>query len=127
MTEINRSVSEVLHTLGVPAHVKGYDYISSAVNLVIESPMRLSVTKEIYPRVAAQFHDKPQNIERCMRSAIETVWDRGDIDVLYDFFGDNNVNCDRGKTTNAEFIYLIAHSIKRKSPIQTPPTKVKFV
>lgn len=105
-------VTEMIHQLGVPAHIKGYHYLRSAILHCIEdSEMLECVTKLLYPTVADEFQTTPSRVERAIRHAIEIAWDRGDIETLNSYFG-FTVNTGKGKPTNSEFIALIADRIK---------------
>ena len=105
-------VTEMIHQLGVPAHIKGYHYLRMAIMYSVQDPEMLeSVTKLMYPTVAKQFSTTPSRVERAIRHAIEIAWDRGDIDILNSFFG-YTVNTGKGKPTNSEFIALIVDKIK---------------
>lgn len=105
-------VTEMIHQLGVPAHIKGYHYLRSAILHCTEDPEMLEcVTKLLYPTVAEEFQTTPSRVERAIRHAIEIAWDRGDVDTLNSYFG-FTVNTGKGKPTNSEFIALIADRIK---------------
>ena len=101
-------VTEIIHEIGIPAHIKGYQYLREAIILVIEDMDTINaVTKVLYPAVAKKFHTTPSRVERAIRHAIEVAWDRGDIEVLQKFFGYTVSNI-KGKPTNSEFIAMIA-------------------
>lgn len=105
-------VTEMIHQLGVPAHIKGYHYLRSAIlHCVEDSEMLECVTKLLYPTVAEEFQTTPSRVERAIRHAIEIAWDRGDVETLNSYFG-FTVNTGKGKPTNSEFIALIADRIK---------------
>lgn len=105
-------VSDIMHELGVPAHIKGYQYLRDAIILAVNSPdMMNSVTKVLYPTVAKNFSTTSSRVERAIRHAIEVAWDRGDIDVLSSYFG-YTIQNSRGKPTNSEFIALIADKLQ---------------
>lgn len=105
-------VTEMIHQLGVPAHIKGYHYLRSAiVHCVEDSEMLECVTKLLYPTVADEFQTTPSRVERAIRHAIEIAWDRGDVETLNSYFG-FTVNTGKGKPTNSEFVALIADRIK---------------
>lgn len=105
-------VTEMIHRLGVPAHIKGYHYLRTAIILSIKDPQMLeSVTKIMYPTVAKEFSTTPSRVERAIRHAIEIAWDRGDVETLNSFFG-YTVNTGKGKPTNSEFIALVTDRIK---------------
>jgi two-component system response regulator (stage 0 sporulation protein A) len=105
-------VTEMIHQLGVPAHIKGYHYLRESILRSIDNPDLLeSVTKKLYPCVAQKFQTTQSRVERAIRHAIEIAWDRGNIDVLQDFFG-YTINTTKGKPTNSEFIALITDRIR---------------
>jgi two-component system response regulator (stage 0 sporulation protein A) len=109
-------VTEVIHEIGVPAHIKGYQYLREAIILTInDMDIINSVTKVLYPTVAKKFCTTPSRVERAIRHAIEVAWDRGDIETLQKFFGYTVSNV-KGKPTNSEFIAMIADclSLRRK-------------
>ena len=102
------TVTEILHQIGVPAHIKGYQYLREAIMLAIDDMDVInSVTKVLYPEVARKFNTTPSRVERAIRHAIEVAWDRGDIETLQKFFGYTVSNI-KGKPTNSEFIAMIA-------------------
>ena len=108
-------ITELLHTLAVPAHIKGYQYLREAISLTLRNMDLInSVTKELYPMVAKRFGTTPSRAERAIRHAIEVAWDRGDVDVLNGFFG-YTIRSDRGKPTNSEFIALVADKLRLKA------------
>ena len=101
-------VTEVIHEIGVPAHIKGYQYVREAIILAINDMEIINaVTKVLYPTVAKKFQTTPSRVERAIRHAIEVAWDRGDIETLQKFFGYTVSNI-KGKPTNSEFIAMIA-------------------
>ncbi|MDR1927362.1 MAG: sporulation transcription factor Spo0A [Oscillospiraceae bacterium] len=107
-------VSEIMHQVGVPAHIKGYQYLREAIILSIgDGNMISSVTKLLYPTVAKTFKTTPSRVERAIRHAIEVAWDRGDVDVLNSYFG-YTIQNSRGKPTNSEFIAMIADQLRLK-------------
>ncbi len=109
-------VTDVLHEIGVPAHIKGYQYLREAIIMTINDMDAInSVTKVLYPEVARKFDTTPSRVERAIRHAIEVAWDRGDIETLQKFFGYTVSNV-KGKPTNSEFIAMIADclSLRRK-------------
>ncbi|MCD7847064.1 MAG: sporulation transcription factor Spo0A [Oscillospiraceae bacterium] len=110
--DIDIVVTEMIHMLGVPAHIKGYHYLRAAIIYSIRDPQMLeSVTKIMYPTVAKDFGTTPSRVERAIRHAIEIAWDRGDVETLNSFFG-YTVNTGKGKPTNSEFIALVTDRIK---------------
>ena len=105
-------VSEIMHQIGVPAHIKGYQYLREAIILSINNTeMMGSVTKLLYPTVAKTFKTTSSRVERAIRHAIEVAWDRGDVDVLSSYFG-YTIQSSRGKPTNSEFIAMIADKLR---------------
>ncbi len=108
-------ISEMLHQIGVPAHIKGYLYLRESIMLCVnDSSMIGSVTKILYPSVAKTFSTTPSRVERAIRHAIEVAWDRGDVDILASYFG-YTIQADRGKPTNSEFIAMISDKIRLES------------
>ncbi len=113
-TGLEVTVSEIMHQIGVPAHIKGYQYLREAIILSInDTEMMNSVTKVLYPTVAKTFHTTASRVERAIRHAIEVAWDRGDVDVLSAYFGYTIQNT-RGKPTNSEFIAMISDKLRLK-------------
>ena len=105
-------VTDMIHQLGVPAHIKGYHYLRASIMLSIDNPELLeSVTKLLYPTVAQKFNTTSSRVERAIRHAIEIAWDRGDLDILNSFFG-YTVNTCKGKPTNSEFIALLTDKLR---------------
>lgn len=110
--DIEILVTEVIHQIGVPAHIKGYHYLREAIILSMEdNDMINSVTKILYPTVAKKFKTTSSRVERAIRHGIEVAWDRGDVDVLNSYFG-YTVHTGRGKPTNSEFIAMIADRLR---------------
>ena len=115
--DLEATVTEVIHEIGVPAHIKGYQYLREAIIITIrDMDVINAVTKVLYPAVAKKFNTTPSRVERAIRHAIEVAWDRGDIETLQKFFGYTVSNI-KGKPTNSEFIAMIADclSLRRKS------------
>ena len=105
-------VTNILHNIGVPAHIKGYHYLREAIILSLLDPAAMnSVTKQLYPSVGKRFSTTSSGVERAIRHAIEVAWDRGDVDVLNSYFG-YTIQNSRGKPTNSEFIAMIADKIR---------------
>ena len=105
-------VTQVIHQIGVPAHIKGYHYLREAVILAIKNVDIINaVTKQLYPTVAKKHDTTSSRVERAIRHAIEVAWDRGDIDTLNSYFG-YTINTGRGKPTNSEFIAMIADKLR---------------
>ena len=110
--ELELMITEIIHQIGVPAHIKGYHYLREAIMLSIKNEEVInSITKLLYPTVAKKFSTTSSRVERAIRHAIEVAWDRGDLDVLNAYFG-FTINNDRGKPTNSEFIAMIADKIR---------------
>ncbi len=115
--EIEIMVTEIIHQIGVPAHIKGYHYLRDAIILSVKnSEIVNSVTKLLYPTVAKNYSTTASRVERAIRHAIEVAWDRGDIDVLNSYFG-YTIQNDRGKPTNSEFIAMISDKLRLKLKI----------
>ncbi|MGN0643230.1 MAG: sporulation transcription factor Spo0A [Huintestinicola sp.] len=107
-------VTDIIHQIGIPAHIKGYHYLREAILLSLEdSEMLESVTKLLYPTVAKRFSTTASRVERAIRHAIETAWDRGDLDTIQNLFG-YTVSVGKGKPTNSEFIALITDNLRLK-------------
>ncbi len=107
-------VTDIIHQIGIPAHIKGYHYLRSAIILSVTDPdMINSVTKLLYPTVAQMYHTTSSRVERAIRHAIEIAWDRGDVDTLDSYFG-YTIHTARGKPTNSEFVALIADKLRLK-------------
>lgn len=116
-TELEVMVTDIIHQIGVPAHIKGYHYLREAIILSIKnSEIINSVTKLLYPTVAKNHATTSSRVERAIRHAIEVAWDRGDIDVLNSYFG-YTIQNDRGKPTNSEFIAMISDKLRLKLKI----------
>lgn len=105
-------VTTVIHEIGVPAHIKGYQYLREAIKIAVNDMEVINaITKVLYPQVAKTFSTTPSRVERAIRHAIEVAWDRGDLEVLQSFFG-YTVSNSKGKPTNSEFIALIADKLQ---------------
>ncbi len=105
-------VTRMIHQMGVPAHVKGYQYLRDAIVCVVQEVALLgAVTKELYPMIAEKYNTTPSRVERAIRHAIELAWDRGNIEFMNRFFG-YTINVDRGKPTNSEFIAMVADKLR---------------
>ena len=106
------SVTKLLHGLGVPSHIKGYQYIREGVILMYEKPDIVgAITKELYPEIANRFDTTVSRVERAIRHAIEVSWNRGDIDLMEEVFG-HSVDYDRAKPTNSEFIVTVSDKLR---------------
>ncbi len=105
-------VTSIIHEIGVPAHIKGYQYLREAIRLAVEDMEVINaVTKVLYPTVAKKFGTTPSRVERAIRHAIEVAWDRGDLETLQKYFGYTVSNA-KGKPTNSEFIAMIADRLQ---------------
>lgn len=110
-------VTELLHEIGVPAHIKGYQYIRSSIMLAVNDMDVLnSITKQLYPAIAEEYHTTSSRVERAIRHAIEVAWGRGKTDTIDELFG-YTMSCGKLKPTNSEFIALIADKIRLDSKI----------
>ena len=110
-TSIESMVTGIIHEIGVPAHIKGYQYLREAIIIAVnDMDVINAITKVLYPQVAKTFQTTPSRVERAIRHAIEVAWDRGDLDTLQRFFG-YTVSNTKGKPTNSEFIALIADKL----------------
>lgn len=111
-TDIEAMVTSIIHEIGVPAHIKGYQYLREAIIIAVnDMDVINAITKVLYPQVAKTFQTTPSRVERAIRHAIEVAWDRGDLDTLQRFFG-YTVSNTKGKPTNSEFIALIADKLQ---------------
>jgi len=109
---LEETVTAIIHEVGVPAHIKGYQYVREAIMITVENMDVInSVTKVLYPEVAKRYHTTPSRVERAIRHAIEVAWDRGDLETLQKFFGYTVSNA-KGKPTNSEFIAMIADKLQ---------------
>lgn len=106
------AVTNIIHEMGVPAHIKGYQYLRDAILMVVEEVSLLgAVTKELYPAIAQKYLTTPSRVERAIRHAIELAWDRGNVEMMNRFFG-YTINLERGKPTNSEFIAMVADKLR---------------
>jgi two-component system response regulator (stage 0 sporulation protein A) len=111
------AVTNIIHEMGVPAHIKGYHYLREAILCVINEVGLLgAVTKELYPMIAQKYQTTPSRVERAIRHAIELAWDRGNIEMMTKFFG-YTINLERGKPTNSEFIAMVADKLRIESKV----------
>ena len=112
VVDVETLVTEMIHEIGIPAHIKGYQYLRHAIMMVIENlDVINSITKKLYPTVAEDFNTTASRVERAIRHAIEVAWDRGDTDVLNSIFG-YTIATSKGKPTNSEFIAMIADRLR---------------
>ena len=114
---LESQVTAIIHEVGVPAHIKGYQYLREAIIIAVnDMDVINAVTKVLYPEVAKRFNTTPSRVERAIRHAIEVAWDRGDLETLQRFFGYTVSNA-KGKPTNSEFIAMISDRIRLKLKI----------
>ena len=109
---LEEEVTEIMHQIGIPAHIKGYLYLRDAIIMVVENIDLLgSITKILYPEIAQRFNTTPSRVERAIRHAIEVAWARNNIDVIKKFFG-YTIKTEKGKPTNSEFIAMMADHLR---------------
>ena len=114
ISDLETQVTKIIHQIGVPAHIKGYQYLRTAILMTIDDNEIInSVTKILYPTVAKKYQTTTSRVERAIRHAIEVAWDRGDVDTLNSYFG-YTIQNNRGKPTNSEFIAMIADNLRLK-------------
>ena len=105
-------ITAIIHEIGVPAHIKGYQYLREGIILTVRNMEVINaVTKVLYPEIAKRFGTTPSRVERAIRHAIEVAWDRGDLETLQSYFG-YTVSGVKGKPTNSEFISMIADRLR---------------
>lgn len=110
--DLEKDVTDMIHEIGVPAHIKGYQYLREAIMMSVEDTEMLnSITKILYPTIAKKFQTTSSRVERAIRHAIEVAWSRGNMDTLDSLFG-YTISVGKGKPTNSEFIALIADKIR---------------
>lgn len=111
-TDVEKTVTTIIHEIGVPAHIKGYTYLREAIMLVLkDTDLINSITKQLYPTVAKKHNTSSSRVERAIRHAIEVAWDRGDTETLNSLFG-FTINQNKGKPTNSEFIAMISDRLR---------------
>lgn len=112
---LDMEITNIIHEIGVPAHIKGYQYLREAINMVVNNMDYLSgITKKLYPGIADRFNTTPSRVERAIRHAIEVAWSRGRVDTINSLFG-YTIQDDKGKPTNSEFIAMVADKIRIQS------------
>ena len=117
LRNLDVAVTNIIHEIGVPPHIKGYHYLRDAILMVVEEINLLGgITKELYPMIAQKYNTTPSRVERAIRHAIELAWDRGNMDAISKFFG-YTVNMAKGKPTNSEFIAMIADKLRLESRV----------
>ncbi|MBQ9122296.1 MAG: sporulation transcription factor Spo0A [Lachnospiraceae bacterium] len=110
--DLEKDVTDMIHDIGVPAHIKGYQYLREAIMISVEDTSMLgSITKILYPSIAKKFQTTPSRVERAIRHAIEVAWSRGRMETLDNLFG-YTIDTSKGKPTNSEFIALVADKIR---------------
>lgn len=112
---IEVEITNIIHEIGVPAHIKGYQYLREAITMVVNDIDLLSgITKELYPGIAEKFNTTPSRVERAIRHAIEVAWSRGRLDTINKLFG-YTVHDEKGKPTNGEFIAMVADKLRMQT------------
>ncbi|PKM83165.1 MAG: sporulation transcription factor Spo0A [Firmicutes bacterium HGW-Firmicutes-13] len=112
---LETEITNIIHEIGIPAHIKGYLYLREAIIMVIKEIEILgAITKILYPRIAEKYNTTPSRVERAIRHAIEVAWSRNNIDTIRKFFG-YTINTERGKPTNSEFIALVADKLRLRT------------
>ena len=110
--DLEKNVTNIIHEIGVPAHIKGYQYLREAIMMSVNDiEMLNSITKILYPTIAKKYQTTPSRVERAIRHAIEVAWSRGKMDTIDSLFG-YTINNGKGKPTNSEFVALIADKIR---------------
>ncbi|MBR4943781.1 MAG: sporulation transcription factor Spo0A [Peptococcaceae bacterium] len=105
-------ITTLLHDMGVPAHVKGYQYLRDAILMILDNFQLLTcITKELYPQIAEKYETTPSRVERAIRHAIELAWDRGNVDLITEYFG-YSINLRKGKPTNSEFLAMVSDRMR---------------
>jgi two-component system response regulator (stage 0 sporulation protein A) len=114
---VDASITNIIHEIGVPAHIKGYHYLREAIGMVYKDVEILgSITKVLYPKIADKYNTTPSRVERAIRHAIEVAWGRGNVDSIRNLFG-NTVNVGKAKPTNSEFIAMVADKLRIEAKI----------
>jgi sporulation transcription factor Spo0A len=115
--DLETEITNIIHEVGVPAHIKGYMYLREAITMVVNDMELLSaVTKELYPSIAKKYNTTASRVERAIRHAIEVAWGRGQVDAINRLFG-YTIHGDKGKPTNSEFIAIIADKLRLKNKV----------
>ncbi|MGM9978046.1 MAG: sporulation transcription factor Spo0A [Clostridium sp.] len=115
--DLETEITNIIHEIGVPAHIKGYMYLREAITMVVNDMELLSaVTKELYPSIAKKYNTTASRVERAIRHAIEVAWGRGQVDAINKLFG-YTINTAKGKPTNSEFIAIIADKLRLKNKV----------
>ena len=112
MSNLEIDITNMIHEIGVPAHIKGYQYLRMGIALCVENMDLISaVTKELYPMIAKSYNTTPSRVERAIRHAIEVAWNRGKLETIDSLFG-YTVHNGKGKPTNSEFIAIVADKLR---------------
>ena len=115
--DLETEITNIIHEIGVPAHIKGYMYLREAITMVVnDMELLCAVTKELYPSIAKKYNTTASRVERAIRHAIEVAWGRGQIEAINKLFG-YTVHNDKGKPTNSEFIAIIADKLRLKNKV----------
>lgn len=115
--DLESEITNIIHEIGVPAHIKGYMYLREAINMVVNDIELLSaVTKELYPSIAKKYNTTASRVERAIRHAIEVAWARGQVETINKLFG-YTIHNDKGKPTNSEFIAMVADKLRLKNKV----------
>ena len=110
-------ITSIIHAIGIPANIKGYMYLRSAINMVVNNTSLLSsVTKELYPSIGKKFNTTASRVERAMRHAIEVAWTRGEVETINKIFG-YTIRNEKGKPTNSEFIAMVADKLRLENRV----------
>lgn len=116
-SKVEIEISKLLHSLGIPSHIRGYQYIRESIYMMYENPDMIGgITKSIYPEIAVRFDTTASRVERAIRHAIEVSWSRGDYELMEELFG-HSVDYDRSKPTNSEFIATLADNLRLKKQL----------
>jgi two-component system response regulator (stage 0 sporulation protein A) len=115
--DLEQEITDIIHEIGVPAHIKGYMYLREAITMVVNDMELLSaVTKELYPSIAKKYNTTASRVERAIRHAIEVAWSRGQVETINNIFG-YTINNGKGKPTNSEFIAMVADKLRLKNRV----------
>lgn len=115
--DLESEITNIIHEIGIPAHIKGYMYLREAITMVVNNMELLSaVTKELYPAIAKKFNTTASRVERAIRHAIEVAWSRGEVETINKIFG-YTVHNDKGKPTNSEFIAMVADKLRLENKV----------
>lgn len=115
--DLESEITNIIHEIGVPAHIKGYMYLREAISMVVNDVELLSaVTKELYPSIAKKFNTTASRVERAIRHAIEVAWSRGQVETINRIFG-YTIHNGKGKPTNSEFIAMVADKLRLKNKV----------